>query len=63
MYYPLFYNILLGLEIYNCANTVGVGIIGDTSSTSFYRSDSSFHFTAASTFILCYLFILYYTFQ
>lgn len=23
-----FYNILLGLEIYNCANTVGVGIIG-----------------------------------
>ncbi|TXR95345.1 hypothetical protein DN390_23165 [Bacillus sp. SH7-1] len=68
MYYPLFFNILLGpkifrLEIYNYANTVGVGKIGDTSSASFYRSDSSFHYPAASTLMLCYLFALYYTFQ
>ncbi|ASZ19559.1 hypothetical protein COJ60_10510 [Bacillus cereus] len=58
-----FYNILLSSEIYNCANTVGVGIIGDTSSASFYRSDSSFPYPVASTFILCYLFTLYYIFQ
>ncbi len=32
-----FYNILLSSEIYNCANTVGVGIIGDTSSVLFLQ--------------------------
>ncbi|EEN00894.1 hypothetical protein bthur0014_44300 [Bacillus thuringiensis IBL 4222] len=37
--------------------------IGDKSSASFYRLDSSFPYPAASTFILRYLFTLYYIFQ
>ena len=56
-----FYNILLGLEIYNCANTVGVGIIGDKSSASFYRSfllsfSSCFYFyIMLLTYIILYI--------
>ncbi|PDM37610.1 hypothetical protein CMV37_15575 [Bacillus cereus] len=46
-----------------CKYSRGRNNRGDTSSASFYRSDSSFHFPAASTFILCYLFALYYTFS
>ncbi|EEK76589.1 hypothetical protein bcere0009_45070 [Bacillus cereus R309803] len=37
--------------------------MGIKGSASFYRSDSSFPYPAASTFILCYLFTLYYIFQ
>lgn len=70
MSYPLFLqytsvvSAIFNVETYDCTNTVwlekGVGIKG---SASFYRSDSSFPYRAASTFILCYLFILYYKFQ
>ncbi|PFD44404.1 hypothetical protein COJ48_20675 [Bacillus cereus] len=66
MYYPLFLQYtaevptIFHLEIYDCTNTVWLEKKwGDKSSASFYRSDSSFHFPADDTLILCYLFILY----
>ncbi|PFU15732.1 hypothetical protein COK77_12265 [Bacillus cereus] len=57
-----------GSENFQCGNLrlykyVAVKKCGDKSSASFYRLDSSFPYTATSTFILRYLITLYYTFQ
>ncbi|PEW67385.1 hypothetical protein COC69_01490 [Bacillus cereus] len=57
-----------GSENFQCGNLrlykyVAVKKCGGKSSAFFYRLDSSFPYPAAPTFILRYLFTLYYTFQ